>query len=151
MLNIYPYIIYNSIYKKFSFFFILFLLMVLVILCLYPEIFYLMTNGSDSGGGLTPGGGNGGPSGGGPNGPGPEVTAVAGGGIPHSDTQGSLNSKVSYSSNDLRNVETLKKMLQDKTLTLQELHVIIDKLLIKSPFEESLIKLINENIANTNK
>ena len=101
MLNIRPYIMYNSVYKKILFLFILFLLMVLVILCLYPEVFYLMTDGGGSGSGLTAGGGNGGLSGGGPNAPGsgPEI---AGGGIPHSDTQGSLNSNVSYTSNDLK-------------------------------------------------
>ena len=122
--------------------------MVLVILCLYPEVFYLMTDGSGSGGGLTPGGGNGGPSGGGnggpsgggPNGPGPKV---AGGGIPHSDTQGSLNSNISYSSNDLSNAagaETVnvKNILQDKTLTPQERN---DKIL--TAFADAQKKLID--------
>lgn len=143
MLNIYVYIIYNSIYKKFSF---LFILMVLVILCSYPEVFYLMTDGSGSGGGLTPGGGNGGPSAGGPNWPGfgpglgPEV---AGGGIPHSDTQGSLNSNISYNSNDLHNAagaETLnvKNILEDKTLTSQERN---DKVL--TAFADAQTKLID--------
>lgn len=114
--------------------------MVLFILCLYPEVFYLMTDGSGSGGGLRPGGGNGGPSGGGPNGPGPEV---AGGGIPHSDTQGSLNSNISYSSNDLYNAagaETLnvKNILEDKTLTPQERN---DKVL--TAFSDAQRKLID--------
>ena len=140
MLNIYPYIIYDSIYKNFLFFFILFLLMVLVILCLHPEVFYLMTDGSGSGGGLTPGGGNEGPSAGGPNGPGPEVV---GGGLPHSDTQGSLNSNISYSSSDLKNAagaETInvQNILHDKTLTPQERN---DKVL--RAFAECQNKLID--------
>ena len=99
-----------------------------------------MTNGSGSGGGLTPGGDNGGPSVGGPNGPGPEV---AGRGIPHSDTQGSLNSNVSYSSNDLNSaggaeIINVRNILQDKTLTPEERN---HKVL--TAFAEAQIKLID--------
>lgn len=80
------------------------------------------------------------PSGGGPNGPGPEV---AGGGIPHSDTQGSLNSNISHIPNDLHNAagaETLnvKNILEDKTLTPQERN---DKIL--TAFTDAQIKLID--------
>ena len=105
-----------------------------------------MTNGSGSGGGLTPeggngdpsGGGNGGPSGGGPNGP-----AVAGGGLPHSDTQGSLNSNVSYGSNDWSNAGgsdliNVRNILEDKGLTPQERN---DKVL--AAFAETQQKLID--------
>lgn len=110
-----------------------------------------MTNGS--GGGLTPGGGKVGPTGGGPNGPGPgsgpDVTAAAGGGLPHSDTQGSLNSNVSdnsnvsYNSSDLKNAadaETVnvKNILEDKTLTPGERN---DKVL--SAYAEAQTKLVD--------
>ena len=109
-----------------------------------------MTEGSGSGGGLTPvggnggpsGGDNGGPSGGGPNGPG-SGPAVAGGGIPHSDTQGSLNSNVSYGSNDWSNaagsdILNVRNILEDKTLTDQERN---DKVL--TAFAETQQKLID--------
>jgi len=77
----------------------------------------------DHPGGLPPAGGSGPP--GGPGNDGSAAAAAATGGISHSDTNQSLNSNVSYTTEDLREfggaeLQNVKNILQDKSLTPKE-------------------------------
>jgi len=107
---------------SFNVFLILLIGFVLLLFTSYDSIVFMNqdaggNSGSTSGGQPNPGGGR--P----PNNDG--SLAVAGGGIPHSNTDNSLNSNVSYTTDDLKNTAgsefmNVKNILEDKTLSEED-------------------------------
>jgi hypothetical protein len=92
-----------------------------------PEATYSLLAGGEGNTSNTTGGGGqpnagGGPPGGGNDG---SQAAAAGGGLPHSNTDNSLNSTASFSPEDLKRTSDLetqnfKNILHDKSLSLEE-------------------------------